>query len=272
MTENTALANAIAVVASIQPPVLTPKIYNPFVTNDAFDLSSRVGSSVFVSASAPLGIIWDGDISNIPSFVVALRLHAKEGKWDAAGDTGILTIDGRDILTNYHSIYTVDVDTACTNRTNDRALQNSRTMYACIKSSIKGDLKDAIFTQFENIPNYDNGMALFKKLITFTTVASLQLSMVSFTNILNFSPSDHQFNIPTINSKLIHLFILSTTSSSTLDNSERISHTINAYKKIMQPESWAQWARTKEDVFEEGNITVCQTFMNAAVMKYNKII
>jgi len=113
-------------------------------------------------------------------------------------------------------------------------------MYACIKSSIKGDLKDIIFTQFDNIPHYDDGITLFKKLTTFTTVASLQLSMLSFTNILNFTSSDHQFNIPTINSKFIHLLILSTTSSSTLDDTERISHTINAYKKIIQLESWAQ--------------------------------
>jgi len=244
MNDNTALAYAIAALAAavttIQPPVLMPEILDQFAINDAVDLSSRVGSSAFVPGSAPLDIIWDGDVSNFPSFVVALCLWTKEGTLHAVGDTGILIIDRRDILINYHSIYTVDTDTARTNHTNDRALQNSRAMYACIKSSIQGDLKDIIFTQFDNIPDYDDGITLFKKLMIFTTVASHQLSMLSFTNILNFPPSDHQFNIPTINSKLFHLYILSTTSSRTLDDSERISHTINAYKKIVQPESWAQ--------------------------------
>ena len=277
MSDNTVLANAIAAlaaaVAAIRPPAVTPKIYeDPFATNDPFDLSSRVGSNAFLSSSAPLDVIWDGDVANFPSFVVALRLRAKEAKWDAAGDSGILTISGKDILTEYHSISTTDIEAARTARTNNRALQNSRAMYSCIKNSIKGDIRDTIFTQFDNIPDYEDGDTLFKKITTFTTVASLQLSMLSFTNILNFSPSDHQFNIATINSKLIHLFILSTTSSRTLDEAERISHTINVYKKIVQPESWAQWVRTKEDSFEEGNITVCQSFMNAAVMKYNKII
>jgi len=58
----------------------------------------------------------DGDISNFPSFVAALRLRAKEAKWNTVGDTGILTIAGKDILTEYHSIATVDIDTARINR------------------------------------------------------------------------------------------------------------------------------------------------------------
>jgi len=140
-------------------------------------------------------------------------------------------------------------------------------MYPYIKNFAKGDLKDTIFTQFNSIPDKDNGDTLLKKLTTFTTIALLQLSMLSLTKILNFTPSDHQFNIPAINSKLINLFILSTTSSRSLDNVERITHTINVYKKIMQLESWALWVRNKEDSFEEGNITVCQAFMNAVVMK-----
>ena len=113
-------------------------------------------------------------------------------------------------------------------------------MYSCIKSSIQGDLKNTIFTQFKNIPDHDDGIALFKKLTTFTIVASMQLSMISFTNILNFSPSELLFNIPAINSKLLHLFILSTTSSRTIDDAKGISHTLNAYGKIVQPEAWAQ--------------------------------
>ena len=276
MANNAALANAIAAlaaaVAAIRPPAAPTKIYDPFASNDPFDLSSRSGSTAYTSCSAPLDQIWDGDVSNFPSFVVVLRLRAKEGKWDAAGDTGILQVDGKDILTEYHSITNQHIEDARIARTNDRALQNSKAMYACIKSSVKGNLKDTIFTQFDNIPDYDDGVALFKKMTTFTTVASLQLSMLSFTNILNFSPSDLHFNIPAINSKLIHLFILSTTSSRKIDDSEQISHTLNAYGKIVQPESWAQWVRNKIDAFEEGTITVSQTFMNAAVMKYNKII
>ena len=145
-------------------------------------------------------------------------------------------------------------------------------MFHCIKSSIKGDLKDTIFTQFENLPAHEDGISLFKQLTTFTTVASLQLSMISFQNILNFDPSEYKFNIPLLNGKLIHLFVLATTQTRTLLASERIQHTINVYAKILQPEAWAQWVRNKIDSFEEGNITDCQDFMNSAVLKYNQIM
>jgi len=112
----------------------------------------------------------------------------------------------------------------------------------------------------------------FQKLTTFTTVASNQLSMISFQNILDCSPSLHEFRIPKINSKLFHLFILATTQSRSLLDTEMIQHTMNVYAKILQLESWAQWVRNKIDSFEDGNITQCQTFMNSGVLKFNQII
>ena len=110
-------------------------------------------------------------------------------------------------------------------------------MFHCIISSIKGDFKDTIFTQFENLPAHEDGIFLFKQLTTFTTVASLQLSMISYQNILIFDPSEYKFNIPLLNGKLIHLFVLATTQPRTLLASERIQHTINVYTKILQPEA-----------------------------------
>ena len=78
--------------------------------------------------------------------------------------------------------------------------------------------------------------------------------------------------MPNINTELISLFTLATTQNRTLDQSKRIQHTLNAYSKILQPELWAQWIRNQVEKFDAGNITNCQTFMNEAVLKYNKII
>jgi hypothetical protein len=102
-------------------------------------------------------------------------------------------------------------------------------------------------------------------------VASLQLLMLSFKMILEFDPAVHKFHIPTINTKLNHLFVLATTRESTLQPSERILHTVTAYSRIKQPEQWAQWIRNQVDDFEAGTLTVCQDFMNSVVIKYNKI-
>ena len=88
----------------------------------------------------------------------------------------------------------------------------------------------------------------------------MQLSLRSFTKILEFNSFDHNFNIVKINSQLIHLFVLATTQHRTLDESERIQHTLNAYSNILQPEVWEQWVRSKVDVFEEGSILVYQDY------------
>ena len=113
-------------------------------------------------------------------------------------------------------------------------------MYNCVKSSITGDIKDTIFSQFDNIPKTEYSKGLFKNLTTFTTVSSLQLSMLSLNNIVNFNPADYVYNVPVINSKFIHLFVLITTSTRQLLESELIQHVLNAYGKILQLEIWAQ--------------------------------
>jgi hypothetical protein len=97
------------------------------------------------------------------------------------------------------------------------------------------------------------------------------LSIISFNQILQFDPAIYHFNVPTVNTKLSHLFTLATTSSRLLTDAERIQHTLTVYQRIQQPEIWAQWIRNQVDSFESGNITNCQAFMNTAVVKYNKI-
>jgi hypothetical protein len=78
-----------------------------------------------------------------------------------------------------------------------------------------------------------DGPTLFKQLNTFTMVASLQLSMLSFKHILELEPVDHVFNVPTINTKLNqHLFPLATTCEQQLLNSERIQHTLTVYSRM----------------------------------------
>lgn len=289
MAGNVDLAAAIGLlVTAIQgmPRAAPPprQVFDPFASDDAFDLSSRSGSSAYATVSSPLDTVWNGDTATFPSFVVALRIRAKEGKWDAAGTvdpvtnittpnpTNILQIGGKNILTEYHSISDTEIETAATARTNDRAIQNSKAMFSCIKLSIDGDVKSTIFSQYGNLPEHDDGNALFKMITTFTAVSSLQLSMLSFNNILTFNPHEFDYNIPVINSKLIHYFVLSTTSTRTLLDAEKIQHLLTVYGKILQPETWAQWVRNRVDDFEDGKLTNCQDFMNKSVIKYNKIV
>jgi hypothetical protein len=114
-------------------------------------------------------------------------------KWNAADPQGILTFAGHNLLTHYHSVTDEDIANARTTRVDPRAIQNTPALYKCLKSSITGDLRATVFDQTDNLLATEDGPALFKKLTTFTMVASTQLSMLSFKNILEFDPP---FNMP----------------------------------------------------------------------------
>ena len=101
--------------------------------------------------------------------------------------------------------------------------------------------------------------------------ASLQLSMDSFKQILEFDLANNAFNITTINTKLNLLFVLATTGQHILGEPECIQHTLTTYARIKQPEEWTQWVRLQTDRFEEGMIPNAQSFMNSAPLKYVKI-
>ena len=264
---------AAAAAANVNPPATVN--LNPFASNAPFDLGSRAGSHAFDKAGAILDSTWDGTIENFPPFLLSLRIRASEVNWGATDPQGILSYNinnhNRNLLTDHHHFTEAIVETSRLARTNDRAIQNSRALYLCLKSSITGDLKATLFDQAGNLPLYEDGPTLFIKLTSFTMTATLQLSMLSFKQILEFDPTTCDFNIASVNTKLNHLFILATTSQRQLDDLEKIQHTITAYSRIKQPEEWASWVRIQVDRFEEGTITNCQAFMNSAAIKYVKI-
>ena len=74
MAGNVDLAAAIALLVQAindmpRAAAPSPKVFDPFASNAAFDLSSRSGSSAYATISAPLDDIWNGDTSTFPSFV-----------------------------------------------------------------------------------------------------------------------------------------------------------------------------------------------------------
>lgn len=273
---NTALANAMNALASaisaFQPSATTtPPVTNLYATNDAFDLSTRTGLNAFNAISQPLDEKWDGTTENFVSFLISLQVRAREGKWDAAAPHGITSINNKDILESYHSITDSEVQAARIARTDDRAQQNARAMYHCIKGSIFGNLKIIVFSQMTTGTTHEDGVQLFLDLTKYTSTASIQLAVSAFNNIVHCDPSTFKFNIPLMNTKLSHLFVLATTRNRKLTEQEKIQHTLAAYERIQQPETWSRWVTTQMDNFDDGTITNCQNLMNTAAIKYIKI-
>ena len=177
MTYNATLANAIALLVTVVnsiPRAKSPphRVFDPFSSTDPFNLSSCSGLSAYVTVFASIGHIWDRDTSTFPFFVVSLRIRAKEGKWDSSSTTNansniisnptnIIDMTENNILIEYHSITDAEVSVASTTRTDNREIQNAKVVFMYIKSSIKGDIRLAIFTQFNNLLSHDNGNSLF---------------------------------------------------------------------------------------------------------------
>ena len=114
-------------------------------------------------------------------------------------------------------------------------------------------------------------MFLWICLTKFTITSSLQLSVTAFQEILEFDPEVYKFHIPSINTKLLNLFVLTTTPHQTVQDAKRIQHTVTVYGRIQQSQTWATWVANQVDHIEDGQVTNHQDFMNSAALKYAKI-
>jgi hypothetical protein len=111
-------------------------LLDPFAETTPFYLSARAGSTAYATACSTLTEIWDGTPNTLPSFLACLRIRADEVNWNATAPHGILTYGAHNLLTSHHSILDSDLETARTTQTDPRAVQNTKSMYECLKKSI----------------------------------------------------------------------------------------------------------------------------------------
>ena len=170
-----ALAQAIQNIPQVQQAAPHQPLLDPYTDHAPFDLLSRAGSQAFATACTALDDTWDGTADAFPTFIVALCVCAREVNWGAPNPYGILTIGatpadpdnnipafaGYNLLTNYHNITQAQLTVAFNNCNNNRAIQNSKAMYCCLKASITGDLKTTVFDQIDNLPTHEDGRSLF---------------------------------------------------------------------------------------------------------------
>mmetsp|Transcript_41992 Transcript_41992/g.101185 ORF Transcript_41992/g.101185 Transcript_41992/m.101185 type:complete len:480 (+) Transcript_41992:1052-2491(+) len=267
----------IAALQAAQPAAHQP-VLDLFDSTSPFDLSTRNGANAMEKASAALGTSWDGTLELFNAFLLDLKARAREMHWDAApNDGGILTIDGHDLLSEYHLIPMSDIEAARTNRTNDRAKQNSKSLFLTLSKSVRGELKIILFGLDGNLPAHADGPTLFKAMIATTAASSLQVSIRARDDLRDLDPADFDFKITAINAHASHLFSLATTSASTISDAERTQLLLSIYKRIKQPEEFFQWVGRKIDEFEDNTLTtpaglkVHQGLMNSAALKATRL-
>ena len=63
-TGNAAIAAALHALAMTRHG--TTKVHHPFPMNDPFNLDTQSGSTAYITISAPLDEIWDGEVNTFP--------------------------------------------------------------------------------------------------------------------------------------------------------------------------------------------------------------
>ena len=271
----TALTTAVqAISANNAARPSSGPVLDPHSPNVPYDLASRAGLNVLNQASEALDMTWDGTAEQFPPFLLALRIRARDVKWDVSSPTGILKFfeGNKHLLNDYSNITAQECAFAHTGRTDDRARQNAKSMYHTLKKSITGIIKTTIFDQLENIPDQDNGPTLFILMTQFTLSSAIQLSMLAFWQILNFDPHKYNYIIPTINTQLNHLFVMATTNNRIVSDAEKLQHIISTNDRIKQTESWAQWVGSTVERIEDGSLVHPQKILNNGALKYTKIL
>lgn len=81
-------------------------------------------------------------------------------------------------------------------------VQNSRAMYYMLRKSISGALENLVFGLLDNLPRHEDGPLLFKRLTTYTSMAMLNLAIVSLNQINALDPFKFDYNVPKVNMQL----------------------------------------------------------------------
>ena len=232
------MTTAVQAMAQANTAPSSPRpILDPHSPNTPYDLASRAGLNAFTQASAPLETKWDGTAERFPPFLLALRIQARDVKWDSTSPSGILHSFGgsKHLLDEYSGITPHNCAMAHAARTDNRARQNAKAMYHTLKLLINGMIKTTIFDQHENIPNHDDGPTLLILITQFTLSSAIQLLMLVFCQILNFGPFKHNYIVPAINTQLNHLVVMATTNNRSVSDAEKLQHIITMYDCIKQP-------------------------------------
>ena len=183
----------------------------------------------------------------------------------------ILGKTNRGIFTKYQAISSVNITDTFAVYTNNSTIQNSKAFYTMLTKSVTKTIRDTVFEHAKKLPSDKDGFELFKLFTSFTIIASFQPSILSFNQITSLLPSTYDYVIPKINTKITHMFLLARTPTHVLDDAGDIQLILTVYGRIKQPAVWYLWFLTKNNYFEDGYISICQSFMKQAVIKYTNI-
>ena len=155
-------------------------LLHPYNQAMPFDIFSRDGSTAYANICAPLSKPCYRKIETFPFFIVNIHIRSNKVKWSSVAPHVIISdaTGGNtnwDILTEYQSISSTNIEDTFTAHTDNLAIQNSKAFYTILSKSITGKFRNTISEQAQNLPTDKYGVALLKIFSSFTVVASLQI-------------------------------------------------------------------------------------------------
>ena len=226
---------------------------DPVDSNEPLNRHSRLGSSLYNQSILPVSPTWKGDHQNLAAFANALLLRARTFRWSTDGPTDVVTIQanenpnqpGFNLFIDYRSITTHMAEQARVNRTDPRAIQNSKAMFECIAASLTGRIKSLLFEQAGNLP-VEDGPMLFIKAITCSQAIGTAATIDSMRRLDNFDPASVKYDIVEVNTTMFNLLNQAAAiSGRAFSNDVQVAYLIKTYERIKQPDSWVRWVETQ---------------------------
>ena len=241
------------------------------------DQSTRHGQAAYNKViEPPKHKLSLNDPMSIVKFKSEAQLHARDVNWGSAAPQGILTYVENgvtyNILEEPEKISMATLVATLANNQDPRYLQDRKGMYHYVLAGLDDDLRSLIFDQPGNLPAVNDGPILFKLAMGFTSAATLQQSLNAQTELWNYDPSKHDFDLAKVHKDLANLFALMRTQHRNPSEHERGHFALAIYKKIKQPARFVHGVIGIEDRFTRGEIASCQDMMNEVLALQQRLM
>jgi hypothetical protein len=244
------------------------------VSNDWLDYSDTAVSKQFYKAVAPLSPKFDLSSGAMLGFIQALSNRARAANWET---TLTVPVDGKphNLVKHYGSVTLENVKTHALTYVgkSNRNAQNSVQIYMCLSESLTDEAKHKVAldaSKYEVNGNPD-GLLFFKVIVGIAHVDTRATITVIRTRLssLDTKMADLQDNVKELNQ-----YVKAQQDGLTARGERTDDLLVNLFKayRACNDEEFLNWAKRKEDSYNEGTNISPEELMSLADNKYTTLV
>ena len=231
-------------------------------TGAALNLSSKIGSHLYLEAKKPLSCLFTGKPDTFLVFLQELKERIEECEWNSTAH-GIFTINKNsvdyNILEDYGRLTFLDVELARAARElseDDRAKQNAKVMYISLFATCDDDTKKS----FSTLDLHRDGPTILLRMLKSTFTANFQHAQYIRQALHKVRPKTFGYDIPKLNNDLKFKFEMVRAGSPKQDatnfDPEFSFYLYQAYESIKSPLAWIQFIINMKQETARGTKTI----------------